>query len=157
MGARSERLADQFEEAVGRLLAIVEESTPEQWAASCADGDWTQGFAAYHAAFAIETIAQAVNGVADGGPFAKMTMAQIDEINAEQARAHGDCTAAETAGEIRRAAPAAAGLLRSLSDDQLDIKVQLMDGMPEVTLEMMVQLAMVGHLAVHTATITGAR
>jgi hypothetical protein len=48
-------------------------------------------------------------------------------------------------------------MVRSLSDNQLDRKVQLPGGMPEVSVEMLVQMALVGHSAYHLGTITGAR
>ena len=157
MSTRSEDLATKVEQSANALLAAVEASTPEQWAAPCSDGEWSQGFAAFHAAAAIAPIAQRVKEVADGQPFPKMTMDEIHAGNAAQAREHAGCSVAETVALIKGSAPAAAGMVRSLSDAQLDRKVQLMDGMPETTVEMMIQLALIGHAAVHLATIRGAR
>jgi hypothetical protein len=157
MTTRAETLAVSVEKSTRDLLATVESSTPEQWSAACSDGEWTQGFAAYHAAFYIEPIAQQVREVANGRPFPKFDMAETDASNAVQAHEHGDCTIAETVALLDTGGPVAAGIVRSLNDDQLDIKVQLMEGMPEVNLEMMIQLALVGHTASHLATIAGAR
>jgi hypothetical protein len=109
------------------------------------------------AAFAIEPIAQRVKEVAGGQPFSKMSMAEIDAANAVQMRQHGGRTVAEVVTLIGAAGPVAAGIVRSLSDAQLDIKVHLMDGMPEVSLETMIQLALVGHPTSHLAAISGAR
>ena len=82
MSTRSEGLATKVEQSVKDLRAAVEASTPEQWAAPCSDREWTQGFAAFHAAAAIGLITQTVNGVADGQPFPGMTMEKIDAENA---------------------------------------------------------------------------
>jgi len=157
MDTRSETLATRVDQTIQDFLAAVEASTPEQWATKCTDGEWTQGFAAFHAATALGAIAQAVKGVAGGQPFPRMTMETIEADNAVQAKEHEDCTIAETAAMIKNSAPAAAGMVRSLSDPQLDRKVQLMEGMPEVTVEAMVQMALIGHATYHLQTITGAR
>ena len=157
MGTRSEDLATRVEQSANDLLAAVEASTPEQWAAPCTDGEWSQGFAAYHAAAAIGPIVQRVKEVADGQPFPKMTMDEIHAGNAEQAKEHAGCTISETIDLIAGSAPAAVSMVRSLGDAQLDRKVHLMDGMPEITVEMMIQVALIGHAAAHVATIKGAR
>ncbi len=157
MGTRSEDLAIKVEQSANDLLAAVEASTPEQWAAPCSDGEWSQGFAAYHAAAAIAPIAQRVKEVAEGQPFAKMSMDEIDAGNAEQAKEHADCTISETIALVKSSAPAAVSMVRSLSDAQLDRKVLLMDGMPETTVEMLIQLALIGHPTAHLVAIKGAR
>ena len=157
MTARAEELASKVEQSARDLLAAVEASTPEQWAARCTDGEWSQGFAAFHAASAMGPIAQRVKEVAGGQPFPKMTMDEIEAGNAAQAKQHAGCTRSETIALINASAPAAADMVRSLTAAQLDRKVLLMDGMPEVTVEMMIQLALVGHASAHLATIVGAR
>ncbi len=157
MNTRAESLAARVEQANNDLLAAVEASTPEQWAAPCSDGEWTQGFAAYHAAAGIGLIAERVKAVAGGEPFPMVNMAEIDAENAAQAKEHGDCTQTETIDLIRKSAPEASSIVRSLTDDQLDLKVKLMETMPEVTLENLVQMGLTGHPAYHLGTIAGAR
>jgi len=157
MGTRSESLATKVEQTIKDFLAAVEASTPEQWAAWSSDGEWTQGFSAFHAAAAIGAITQTVKGVADGQPFPGMTMEKIDAENAVQAKEHVTCTLAETIDLIKNSTPAAVSMVRSLSDAQLDRKVQLLESMPEVTVETMVQMAVIGPAAYHLQTITGAR
>ncbi len=157
MSTRSESLAARVEQSLNDLLATVEASTPEQWAARSSDGEWTQGFAAFHAATNIGPIAQTVKGLAEGEPLPRTNMEEIDAANAAQAKEHAACTRIETIELIKNSAPAAASMVRSLSDAQVDRKVQLPEGMAEVTVETMVQMALVGHAAVHLATITAAR
>ena len=154
---RAGDLATTVEQAFAELLRAVEASTPEQWAAPCSDGEWTQGFAAYHAASHIEGVAKVVKEVAEGQPLPNLTMADLDAENAEAAKEHADCTVAETVDHIKASAPAAVAMVRALTDAQLDRKVQLPGGMPEVAVEMFVQMALVGHATYHLNTITGAR
>jgi hypothetical protein len=157
MTTRSETLATKLEQTINDLLGAVEASTPEQWAARCSDGEWTQGFAAFHAAKNIAAIADAVKNVADGNPFPGTTMEEIDATNAADGKAHAGATQAETIDLINDAAPGAVSMLRSLTDDQLDRKVQLLKTMPEVTVAMMAEMGLIGHVAYHIQTITGAR
>jgi uncharacterized damage-inducible protein DinB len=85
-----------------------------------------------------------------------MTLEELDQQNAEQAKEHAGCTKAETIELIKIAAPEATNVVRSLSDAQLDRKVVLFGGMPEVSLEMLVQMAVIGHATYHRGTMTGA-
>ena len=157
MTTHSETLATKLEQTISDLLAAVEASTPEQWAGRCSDGEWTQGFAAFHAAAAIGEITKTVKGLADGEQFPKWSMEAIDAGNAGQAKEHAGCTRVETIDLIRKSAPAATSMVRSLSDAQLDRKVQLLESMPEMTVEALIQMALVGHAAYHLQTITGVR
>jgi len=157
MSTRSESIAAKFERSVNDLIAAIEASTPEQWAAPCSDGEWTQGFAAFHAASSIGPIAQTVKDVADGQPFPNMTMDELDAQNAVQAKEHAGCTKSETIELIKGSAAGAANVVRALSDAQLDRKVQLPGGMPEVTIETFALMGLVGHATYHLGTITGAR
>jgi hypothetical protein len=157
MSTRSESLAEKVEQTIKDLLASVEASTPEQWAARCSDGEWTQAVAAFHAATTIAEVPSTLAEVAGGKPFPKMTMEELDAKNAVQAQEHADCTVAEVAGIIRASAADAVTFARSLRDGQLDIKVKLMDSMPEVSLEWLVEMGLKGHTEYHLGTITGAR
>jgi hypothetical protein len=157
MTTRSESLAAKVEQSIKDLLAAVEASTPEQWGAKCSDGEWTQGFAAFHAAMNIEPISRTLRGVAEGKPFPPISMDAIDNENAAQAKEHAGCTRAETIELIRGSATPAAEIARSLSDAQLDRKIQPPAPMPEMTVEQIMEMVLVGHTSAHVQTITGAR
>ena len=157
MSTRSEALAMKVEQVIADLRSAVDASTNEQWLANVSDGEWTQGFAAYHAASNIEPIARTIGGVAEGQPFPPISMDAINDENARQAKEHAGCSKAETIGLIDGAAQGASDMVRSLTDEQLDRKVQPPAGMPEMTVEAIVEMVVVGHTAYHVQTITGAR
>ena len=157
MSARADGLAAKVEQVNRDLLSATEGATDEQWRAKCADGVWTQGFSAFHAATSIGFITGMVKGMADGQPFAPTTMDQIDAGNAEMAKANAGCTKAETIDLIKNSASAAASMARSLSDEQLDRTVTLLEGMPAMTVEQVAEMLLVGHAAGHTASIVNAR
>jgi hypothetical protein len=158
MSARSDRLAANVEEVNKALLAATEASSDEHWRAVRADGVWTQGFSAFHAASSIGFITGMVKGVAAGEPFPAPTMEDIDKGNAEMAKEHtGTCTKAQTIELIKESSPAAASLVRGFSDAELDPKTALLQGMPEMTVEQIIEMLLVGHAAGHTASIVNAR
>ena len=108
MSTRSETLATKLEQTISDLLAAVEASTPEQWAAQCSDGEWTQGFAAFHAATSIGVVAQVVKDVAAGQPFPKMTMVETRCVRTPRRRKNTPAALpAETIKLIRESTPVA--------------------------------------------------
>jgi hypothetical protein len=157
LGTRSEELAEKVEQANSDLLATAEKTSDEQWTAKCADGEWTQGFAAWHAGNSIGFVSGMVQDLASGAPFTPTTMAAIDQNNAEANRDHANCTKAEAIDAIKQNAPAAAQLVRSLSDEQLDRKATLLEGMPEFSVQQVIEMLLIGHPQGHTQSITNAR
>jgi hypothetical protein len=158
MSTRSENLARRVQQANDDLLRAVESTTEEKWNAKCADGEWSRGFAAFHAATSIGFGTGILQGIAEGQPFTPTTRAAIDEGNAAMNKQHGStCQKAETIDLINSSAPGAAQMVRSLSDAQLDRKVTLLEGMPEFTVEQVIEMLFVGHPNRHRESITNAR
>jgi hypothetical protein len=98
-----------------------------------------------------------VQGVASGQPFEPITMAQIDEGNAQAAKENAGCTKQQALDLIKNNAPGAVQMVRGLADEQLDRKAALLQGMPEMTVEQIVEMLLVGHPAGHTQSIVNAR
>ena len=158
MSARADALAEKVEKANHDLLVATEKTTDEQWNEKCADGEWTQGFSAFHAASSIGFITGMVKGIAAGEPFEAITVEQIDAGNAEMAKANTDsCTKTDTAQIIKGSSPDAVNFVRGLSDEELDRKATLLQGAPEMSVEQIVEMLLVGHPAGHTASIVNAR
>jgi hypothetical protein len=157
MSTRADALAAKVEQVNKDLLAAVESSTDEQWKSKCADGEWTQGFAGYHASQSIGFISGMIQGIAAGEPFQPTTMAVIDQGNAQQCSEHAGCTKQETVEAIRASSPGAVAMVRALTDEQLDRKATLLEGMPPMTVEQITEMLLIGHAAGHTASIRNAR
>ena len=157
MGSRSEALAARVEDASNQLLEVVENSNDAQWSAPSANAPWTQGFVSYHAGSSIGNISEMIRGMASGAPMPPITLEQIDGMNAEFHAAHKDCTRAETVEAIKTGAPAAVAMVRGLGDAELDRKVTLAAGMPEMSVEQVVEMLLIGHTVDHTASITAVR
>jgi hypothetical protein len=157
MSARTDALARKVEKVNDDLRAVIEQSTPAQWSAKCADGDWTQGFSGFHAANSVGFITGMIQGLANGVGLPPMTMADIDQQNAGQLAEHSGCTKEQALELLKAGSPASVQMVRGLSDEQLDRKVSLLTGMPEMSVEQVIEMLMIGHAAGHTASIKNAR
>lgn len=155
MSARSESLASKVEQANNALLTATEGTSADQWRANCAEGDWTQGFAAYHAAASIASISGIVQAIANGEKLPPMTMADIDQNNSGQVKEHANRTREEALGLIRTNAPAATQMVRGFSDEQLDRKASLLIGMPEMSVAEVIEMLLVGHPTGHIQSMRG--
>jgi hypothetical protein len=98
-----------------------------------------------------------IQAMASGAEFPPVSFAQIDDMNAQFHAEHAACTQDETLAAIRTNSPAAGAFVRGLSDEQLDRKVNLAVGLPEMPIEQVVEMLLVGHTADHTASILNAR
>jgi hypothetical protein len=157
MSARAESLAKRVEQANNSLLEAVEATNDGQWKAKVADGEWPQGFAGYHAAASIGSISGMVQALASGQPFTPISMDQIEAGNAATFKEHADCKKDEVLGMIRANSPASVQMVRGLSDEELDRKVSLLIGGPEMTVEQVAEMLLVGHTMGHTESIVKAR
>lgn len=157
MSDRARELAARVSKANADLLATIEASSDEQWKARCADGEWTQGFAGYHAAASIGNITGMVNGLAKGEPFQPVSFAMIDQMNAAFHAEHAGATKAEAMETARTNSPAAVDMVAGLSDAELDREVKLATDLPPLKVEQVVEMLLVGHPSGHRESIVNAR
>ncbi len=157
MTSRSEALASNVAQANDALFATIESSTGEQWGAKCADNDLTQGFASFHAAICVGWTAGLVKGMASGGPFTAETFARIEEQNGALRGERPDATKDEALELLKSDGPAEVAMVRNFTDEELDRKATLAKGMPEMTVEQVVEMLMVGHTAEHVESISKSR
>jgi quercetin dioxygenase-like cupin family protein len=116
---RSRAIAWRFGQANEALIATIEQCTPEQWRAVCADTGWTVGVQAHHVAAGEAALAGVIRDVAEGRPHPPMPPEMLDAINARHAEEFANVTQEETIALLRENGALAAALYRSLSDSQL--------------------------------------
>ena len=120
MSERSEALAQQFEQVTGALAGLIEGRSDQQWQARCAGETWSVGVTAHHVAGSHIAAAHFVEMLANGKPLPPLSGEMIDQLNAQHAREHANCTRAETLALLRANSATTASMLRGLSDEQLD-------------------------------------
>ena len=91
--------------------------------------------------------------VASGQALPPFTMAMLDEMNAKHAKDFGGCTKAETLDLNKKGVTAALGMVRGLSDGDLDQKGTVLTGMPEMSVQQIIENILIDHVREHLGSI----
>ena len=153
MGARANALAKQFEEASQAMTDALGRLSDADWRKATSAEKWTVGVLAHHVALGHAAIANLIKTVVAGQSVPNLTMAMIDEQNAKHAREHAKCTKAETLELHKKNAATAAGIVRGLSDAELDRSGSVLAGMPPMTAQQAVERILINHVKEHLGSI----
>jgi hypothetical protein len=154
MGAKTEALARQFEEKARAAVATLEKLGDAEWKRVTTAEKWTVGVTAHHLAGGLEVVAGIVTGIVSGAPpRGDFTRAMLDEMNAQHAKEHADCTRAETLTLFQKGAAKAFAVVQGLSDDQLAKSGTVFTDAPPMTAEQLIMLGLVGHIDDHMGSI----
>src|SRR5881397_3265795 len=97
MGAKTEALAGQFDGKARDAVATLEKLGDADWKKVTAAEKWTVGVTAHHLAGGLAAVAGIVSNIVAGGPSrGNFTRAMLDEMNAQHAKEHANCTLAQT-------------------------------------------------------------
>jgi len=153
MGAKGEELARQFEARVEEATALLEALSDADWKKTTAAEQWTVAVTAHHIASSYEPASDLVKTIATGRTLPHFTRQILDERNARHARDFADCTRAETIALHKKAAAAAAAVVRSLSDAELARTGIVFADMPPVSAEDLVKRILLAHIDSHFGSI----
>jgi uncharacterized protein (TIGR03083 family) len=154
MGAKTGALAAQIDDKAREAVATLEKLGDADWKKVTAAEKWTVGATAHHLAGGLEAVAGIVSGLVAGAPpRGGFTRAMLDQMNAQHARDHADCTRTETLALFRKGAAAASAVVRGLSDDQLAKSGTVFTDAPPMTAEQLIMLGLVSHIDEHMGSI----
>jgi len=112
------------------------------------------GATAHHLAGGLEAVSGIVTGIVAGTPpRGGFTMAILDQMNAQHAKEHANCTKAETVALFQKGAATASAMLRGLSDDQLAKSGTVFSDAPPMTAEQLIMRALLSHIDEHIGSI----
>jgi hypothetical protein len=154
MSTRAERLAGRIAQGHQELAALAEALSEAEWHTYCADEDRTVGVVIHHVASMLPPELDLVKVLASGRPITGVTLDAVNQINAEHAREHSDCTREETLELLRRNSALVVGAVRALSDAELDraAPVSLHADAP-LTTQYFIEEHPLGHAYHHLASI----
>ena len=150
MGAKTGALATQLEAKARDAVATLEKLSDADWMKVTAAEKWTVGATAHHLAGGLEAVSGIVAGTPPRGGF---TMAILDQMNAQHAKEHANCTKAETVALFQKGAATASAMLRGLSDDQLAKSGTVFSDAPPMTAEQLIMRALLSHIDEHIGSI----
>ncbi len=156
MGARADALAKRFEEATKAVTDVITRLSDADWKKLTAGEKWSVGVVAHHIAQGHAGISNIVKTVAGGKSGPSMTMAQLDQMNAQHAKEHATCTKAETLELHRKNAATAAAIVRGLSDAELDRTGGVLIGLPPMSTQQVVEQVLIKHVNDHLGSIRAA-
>jgi hypothetical protein len=149
MGTKSEALATQVEAKAREASATLEKLTDADWKKVTEAEKWTVGVTAHHLAGGLEAVSGIITGIVAGKSPDNFTMGMLDQMNAQHAKEHANCTKAETAALLKKGA----AMVRGLSDEQLAKSGIVFTGVPPMTAEQLIQRGLIMHIDEHLGSI----
>ena len=155
MGARAEQLANKFDQSCRDFTSFVEKLTDADWKKQTASEKWSVGVVAHHVAGACGAIGGIVKNVAKGEPLPPLTMEAIHDMNAKHAKEFSNVTKADALSLFRTGASSASGIVRGLSDAELDKSAALLGG-PLMTATQVIEGVLINHINEHLGSMRAA-
>jgi len=155
VAARGEQLADELELRVADLKATIEHLTDGEWSLVCAGEGWPIGFVVYHVSLGFERQAGWLEQRSAGGPLAEFDWEGTHALNAALLRRHGLPTREITCAALDRRLQRLIGIVRSLTDTELD-EMTLLFGGHDRSAEWIVRAVALHHVADHLKSIRAA-
>jgi len=153
MGARAEALAKRFEDSSQALTDTVTRLSEADWKKPTSVEKWSVGVVAHHVAQGHASIGNLVRLIATGRTPPTLTRKMIDQVNAEHARDFAGCTRSEMLELHRRNVALAAGIVRGLSDAELDRTASVLVGAPAMSAQQAIERILINHVNDHLASI----
>jgi hypothetical protein len=153
MGARAEAIAGKFDERCRELNKVVGGLSDADWKKVTSAEKWPVGVVAHHLAMAYGSVADLVRMIAKGQAVPPRTMDMVHENNAKHAKEHANTGKAETLALLKANSAKAAGIIRGLSDDELDRSAAVLTGMPPFTATQVIERILINHTDEHMGSI----
>ena len=153
MGAKGEALAKQIEAKTTEAAAVLEKLTDTDWKKVTEAEKWTVGATAHHLAGGLEAVSGIITGLAAGHSPGNFTRGMLDQMNAQHAKEHANCSKAETTALLKKGTATAVATVRGLSDEQLAKSGTIFTDAPPMTAEQLVMRALLGHIDEHVGSI----
>jgi hypothetical protein len=158
MSARSETLANRFDEAVDEFAKAIESCSDAHWQATCGEENWTVAATAQHVAGQFPLEMEYITASAEGRPLPGYGWDDVNGKNEDRAARNTAATKAEVLALLRSEAPRVSAYLRALSDEQLDASnpLKLADGASVTTQQLIEGGVLIAHVHGHLASIRAA-
>lgn len=151
---QSEELARKFEETNRQFIQAVERCSEDKWRSTPPGEQRSVGTIAHHVASSHMAIAGIAQSVGAGAPAPPITMEMIDQGNAQHASQNPNPSREETIGLLQRDGGKAAGVIRSMTDDQLAKTLTMPAADSPITTAQFIEMVGIGHPAGHMQSLT---
>jgi len=119
MSQRAKEIAARFIAFNKEMITFVDNCSDEEWRKVCSGEGWTVGVVAHHVAAGHFGAIDFVRMIVAGEAMPEITMEAIDQMNAQHAKEHANCTREEVLGLLRENGSAFSGYLEGLREADL--------------------------------------
>jgi hypothetical protein len=119
MSQKTKELVERFTAFKNDFIAFVDNCSDEDWRKVCSGEGWTVGVVAHHVAAGHFGAIDFVRMIVVGEAIPEITMETIDQMNAQHAKEHANCTTEEVLALLRKNGSAFADYLEGLSEADL--------------------------------------
>jgi hypothetical protein len=151
---QSEELARQFEETNRRFVEAVQNCSDEKWRSTPSGEQRSVGTIAHHVATSHMQVVGIAQSVGSGAPAPAITMEMIDQGNAQHASQNPNPSREETLGLLQQDGEKAAGIIRSMTDEQLAKTLTMPAADSPITTAQFIEMVGIGHPAGHMQSLT---
>ena len=151
MTTRGEQLASDFEAANEELITAMSGMNDEQWRRTCEGEGWTTGVTAHHVVSTREAVLDIVRLLGTSPGKVDFTPDMLNAANAAHATECADIGREETLELARSNGKQVAAELRAMDDEALAKGAEMFGR--EMTADLMVQGALIGHIHGHLESI----
>jgi hypothetical protein len=120
MSQGTRELAERFTVFNNEVISFVENCSEENWRKLCSEEGWPVGVVARHIAAGHYYASDLVKMIVAGEALPDLGMEAINQMNAQHAQEHADCTRSEVIDILRDKGAAIADYLGGLDDADLD-------------------------------------
>jgi hypothetical protein len=150
---RARELVDRFVVFNNEMITFVENCSEENWRKDCSDEGWTVGVVARHIAAGHYYASDLVKMIVAGEPLPDLGMETINQMNAQHAQEHADCTQREVLGILRDKGAAIVDYLGELDDADLDRSAHLALMGGEISAKKLIEVVIIRSGSEHLASM----
>ena len=157
MSERAKELSERFSSFNNEMIAFVEGCSDEGWRKVCKGEEWSVAVVARHVAAAhYGFVLDLAKMIVAGEPLPEMSMDEINEMNAQHAKEHADCSKDEVIGILRDQGASFADFVGELSDADLDQTGHLASISADMSTQQFVEAAILQSGGEHLASMKAA-
>jgi hypothetical protein len=156
MSTRAKAIADRFVAFNQEVIAFVENCAEENWRKNCAGENWPVAVVAHHIAAGHYGILDFAKMILAGEKLPEITEEAMNQMNADHAKEHANCTKDEVLGLLRENGPTIADFVSGLSDEELDRTGYLALAGGDISIEQFLEGALIQSSGEHVSNMKAA-
>jgi hypothetical protein len=149
-------LTERFQAFNTQVQSLIQTCSDEDWLKVCGAEGWTVGVVARHVAAGHYGVLELAKMIIAGKKLPEFTAEAINQMNAQHAGKHADCTKAEVMGILKKNSAALADFVKGLNDADLGRTGDLAVAGGEISVEQLIDTLIIGSAREHLASMKAA-